>query len=143
MAAAVQKTPMKRVLAETTNTRRNIQPTPHSAKKLKVNGSFTYGNTPKKGPNGALGSSQPKSQFEEEVLEKLTQNISSLKHNNKEKDQQWARPELVDFDPAEDALVFQQIEVEEGTLHGGRKTLQLFGVTEVIDATAPRVGTRD
>ncbi len=66
-----------------------------------------------------------------ETLEKLTQDISGLKQNNSEKDQQWDRPGLGDFDENRDALVFQQIEAEEGTLHGGRTTIKLFGVTEV------------
>lgn len=78
-----------------------------------------------------MGSSQPKSQFETEVLEKMTQDISDLKHNNAEKDQQWDRPALENFDPQKNSLRFQQIEVEEGTLHGGRVALKLFGVTEV------------
>ena len=82
------------------------------------------------GIHGKTGSSQPKSQFESEVLEKLTQDINGLKEKNSEKDQQWERPGLDDFDPHEDALIFQQIEVEEGTLHGGRTTIKLFGVTE-------------
>lgn len=77
-----------------------------------------------------LGSSQPKSIFESEVLEKLSQDISDLKQNNSEKDQSWERPPVVDFDPKRDSLTFQQIEAEEGTLHGGRATVKLFGVTE-------------
>lgn len=77
------------------------------------------------------GSSQPKSQFEEEYLEKLTQDISGLKQQNSEKDQQWERPNLDDFDEKRDSLCFQQIEAEEGTLHGGKTTIKLFGVTEV------------
>ena len=81
--------------------------------------------------NGKLGSSQPKSQFEEEVLEKLTQDVSGLKQKNSEKDQQWNRPPLDDFDESKDNVCFQQIDIEEGTLHGGKTTLKLFGVTEV------------
>jgi DNA polymerase delta subunit 1 len=77
-----------------------------------------------------MGSSQP-SHFESEVLEKMTQGIEGLKHNNSEKDQHWSRPPLADFNPETDDLVFQQIEAEEGTLHGGGKaTVKLFGVTE-------------
>lgn len=87
---------------------------------------------PRKYFNGKnLGSSQPKSHFEEEVLEKLTQDINGLKKKNSEKDQQWARPDLSDFDPEKDSLCFQQIEAEEGTLHGGKTTVKLFGCTEV------------
>lgn len=84
-----------------------------------------------------MGSSQPKSQFEEEVLDKLTQDISGLKQQNSEKDQQWDRPSLDDFDELRDSLCFQQIEAEEGTLHGGKTTVKLFGVTE---ADAPSLG---
>ncbi|KAI0138389.1 DNA polymerase family B-domain-containing protein [Pestalotiopsis sp. NC0098] len=77
-----------------------------------------------------FGSSQPKSAFESEVLEKLSQDISDRKQNNSEKDQSWERPPVVDFDPKRDNLTFQQIEAEEGTLHGGKATVKLFGVTE-------------
>jgi DNA polymerase delta subunit 1 len=78
-----------------------------------------------------MGSSQPKSHFETEVLEKMTQDISDLKRSNTERDQQWERPSLDDFDEKRDSLCFQQIEIEEGTLHGGKVTLKLFGVSEV------------
>ena len=64
-------------------------------------------------------------------MEKLTQDIGGLKQKNSEKDQQWDRPGLGDFDPQNDNLCFQQIEAEEGTLHGGKTTVRLFGVTEV------------
>jgi DNA polymerase delta subunit 1 len=63
------------------------------------------------------------------VLEKMTQDMEGLKENNSEKDQQWARPSLGDFNPETDGLVFQQIEAEEGTLNG-KATVKLFGVTE-------------
>ena len=101
--------------------RRKLEP-PSPSKRLRLsqNGSKTGSSQP-----------QPKSQFEEEVLEKLTQDISGLKQNNSEKDQQWDRPELGDFDPEKNNLCFQQIEAEEGTLHGGKTTIKLFGVTEV------------
>ena len=126
----------KRVLNDTTNIAHNGVKSPPSAKKRKLNGSMTNGNFPssQSGPNGAkskLGSSQPKSQFETEVLEKMTQDISDLKRSNSEKDQQWERPGLSDFDEKKDSLCFQQIEVEEGTLHGGEVTLKLFGVDSV------------
>jgi DNA polymerase delta subunit 1 len=128
MPGVVSRTPAKRALAESTNTAHNIKASPRSAKKRKLE-------SPKKfrkpvGPNG-IGSSQPKSQFETEVLEKLSQKIDGLKTNNQEKDQQWARPSLADFNPDADNLTFQQIEIEEGTLHGGKAALKLFGVTEV------------
>jgi len=77
-----------------------------------------------------MASSQPKSQFETEVLEKMTQDISGLKKTNAEKDQQWERPSLDDFDPKRDCMRFQSIDVEEGTLHGGKVTLKMFGVSE-------------
>ena len=132
-AAVVQ--PQKRVLGDSTKTHSNNRtlPSPSAAKRRKLD----LGSSPAtklRAPNGAksaYGSSQPKSQFEEEVLEKLTQDINGLKRNNSEKDQQWDRPGLDDFDQARDSLCFQQIEAEEGTLHGGRTTVKLFGVTEV------------
>lgn len=120
-------TPAKRVLAETTSARRNIVASPNSAKKRKLHG----GPENLKNAHGSFGSSQPKSQFEEEVLEKLTQDISGLKQKNAEKDQQWARPSLDDFDPKADNLIFQSIDAEEGTLHGGQIAVKLFGVTDV------------
>lgn len=80
-----------------------------------------------------MGSSQP-SKFESEVLEKLTQDMSGLRKNNLEKDQQWDRPPLGDFDAQVDPICFQQIEAEEGALHGGKATVKLFGVTEVGSA---------
>jgi len=80
------------------------------------------------GPKGKVGSSQP-SQFESEVLEKMTQDMAGLKKNNAESGQDWARPSLGNFDAETDNLIFQQIEVEEGTLHGA-PAVKLFGVTE-------------
>ena len=124
----------KRVLVDATETSRNIASSPLSAKKRKLEDASSPRNRRKvaaAGPNGKLGSSQPKSQFEEEVLEKLTQDISGLKQQNSEKDQQWARPGLGDFDSQRDSLCFQQIEAEEGTLNGGKTAIKLFGVTEV------------
>ena len=133
MPAVVARPPAKRVLMETTNTRSNIVPSPQSAKKRKLDGTPVTSLKPlPKGPNSSNpGSSQVKSHFEQEVLEKLTQDINGLKKKNAEKDQQWARPPLVDFDEKTQDLCFQQIDAEEGTLHGGRTTVKLFGVTEV------------
>lgn len=131
--------PSKRVLGDSTRAYRNVNntlPSPSAAKKRKLD----VGSSPaklklgQKGTHGKLGSSQPKSQFEEEVLEKLTQDISGLKQNNSEKDQLWERPSLKDFDEKRDELCFQQIEAEEGTLHGGRTCIKLFGVTEVYSS---------
>jgi DNA polymerase delta subunit 1 len=132
MSTAVLK-PIKTVLGDATK-RQNLQPSPQSAKRRKLDIGSSPAAAFKRGPhgvNGKMGSSQPKSQFEEEVLEKLTQDANGLKAKNSEKDQQWERPGLEDFNEREDSLLFQQIEVEEGTLHGGRTTIKLFGVTEV------------
>lgn len=127
--------PQKRVLADSTKAHHNVNntlPLPSAAKKRKLN----IGSSPakfrsdQKSFDNKLGSSQQKSQFEEEVLEKLTQDINGLKQKNSEKDQQWDRPSLDDFDDMNDNLCFQQIEAEEGTLHGGNTTIKLFGVTE-------------
>ena len=126
----------KRVLAHSSKAALNgvTIKSPQSAKKRKLNGDAPSFSSSQTGPNGVkkkYGSSQPKSQFESEVLEKMTQDIHGLKHTNAEKDQQWERPGLEDFDEKKDSLCFQQIECEEGTLHGGKVTLKLFGVTEV------------
>ncbi len=128
--------PQKRVLADSTKAHRNVNPTlpsPKSAKRRKLDGGLSPSKLKPKpyAVKDKLGSSQPKSQFEEEVLEKLTQDVNGLKQKNSEKDQQWTRPPLDDFDETKDNLCFQQIDVEEGTLHGGRTALKLFGVTEV------------
>lgn len=65
--------------------------------------------------------------------------MSGLKKNNSEKDQQWDRPSLEDFNAETDNLIFQQIEAEEGTLNGGKATVKLFGVTEVCPSTFPGI----
>ena len=127
--------PPKRVLADSTKAHRNVnpsKPSPNAAKRRKVEVGSSPSKKLKLSQNSFKNaSSQPKSQFEEEYLEKLTQDISGLKQQNSEKDQHWDRPSLDDFDEARDSLCFQQIEAEEGTLHGGRTTIKLFGVTEV------------
>ncbi|KAI9713127.1 MAG: DNA-directed DNA polymerase delta [Bogoriella megaspora] len=133
MPGTTLEVPSKRVLADTTNKHTNIQVSPRAAKKLKTDGVSPISKlkAPTKVVNGKHpGSSQPKSQFEEEVLNKLTQDISGLKNKNSEKDQQWARPALEGFDEKTSTLCFQQIDAEEGTLHGGKPTVKLFGVTE-------------
>lgn len=122
--------PSKRVLQDSHASRHNIQSSSPS-KKRKLNGAPSKTFKAPRAVNGHAGSSQPKSQFETEVLEKLTQDINGLKQSNSEKDQQWARPSLDDFDEKTDSLCFQQIDAEEGTLHGGKTTVKLFGVTEV------------
>ena len=145
MPAAVVK-PQKRVLGDSTKAHRNANitlPSPNAAKRRKLD----IGSSPIKlrssqnGVNVKLGSSQPKSQFEEEVLEKLTQDVGGLKKKNAEKDQQWERPALDDFDEKTDNLCFQQIEIEEGTLSGGKVALKLFGVTEVGHRRCGRTST--
>ncbi|KPI38518.1 DNA polymerase delta catalytic subunit [Cyphellophora attinorum] len=123
--------PQKRVLIDTTNTHTGVK-SPPSAKKRKLNGYGPNGHAPysQNGFRSKLGSSQPKSQFETEVLEKMTQDIAGLREKNAETDQQWERPPLDDFNEKTDILRFQQIEIEEGTLHGGKVTLKMFGVSE-------------
>lgn len=135
MPGRVAQPPQKRVLIDTTNTHNGVK-SPPSAKKRKLNGTTPNGNMPssQNGPDrfrSKLGSSQPKSQFETEVLEKMTQDIAGLRGKNAETDQQWERPPLDDFNEKTDTLRFQQIEIEEGTLHGGKVTLKMFGVSEV------------
>lgn len=125
-------TPAKRVLAETTKNRANVQASPRSAKRAKFDiGSSQSARPMAKRVNGPMSSQPEKSHFEEEVLAKMSQDMENLKHNNSENDQQWDRPSLGDFDETKDNLCFQQIEVEEGVLGGGRTAIKLFGVTEV------------
>lgn len=120
------------ILGETSSARQNINATPTSAKKIKTD-HFSSSPAPRFTSSQAAkpASSQVKSQFESEVLEKLSQDISELKHSNNEKDQAWERPPLPrSFHPSASSLCFQQIEAEEGTIHGGCPTVKLFGVTE-------------
>jgi hypothetical protein len=70
----------KRVLQDVP-ARQNVQVSPSKRRKLEP-----------RAVGGGIASSQPKSRFEEEVLEKLTQDINGLKQSNAEKDQHWARP---------------------------------------------------
>lgn len=142
MPGRVLSNPQKRILTDSTNTH-NTQKSPPSTKKRKLNGTLPNGHIPSS-QSGAdrfkskMGSSQPKSHFETEVLEKMTQDISGLKETNAETDQKWERPPLDDFNDKRDNLCFQQIEVEEGTLHGGKVTLKMFGVSEVTRSFRPR-----
>ena len=135
MPATIQKTPHKRLLSDATNTRANHQASPRSAKKLKFDHSSTQNGRKiiQVGANGSFNSSQPaKSRFEEEVLEKMSQDLTNLKQTNTEKDQQWSRPPLTeDWEEGTQNLCFQQIEAEEGQLSGGKTTVKLFGVTQV------------
>ncbi|ROV92912.1 hypothetical protein VSDG_06410 [Cytospora chrysosperma] len=123
--------PKKRILGETSSTRQNIPATPSASKKLKTE---HISSSPARRFAGSqvakVASSQPKSTFESEVLEKLSQDISELKASNTEKDQSWERPPVPEgFNPRSSSLCFQQIDAEEGTLHGGNTTVKLFGVT--------------
>lgn len=122
----------KRALVDNANSH-NVVKSPQSAKKRKLNDNVSFNSS--QGPSTSfknkMASSQPKSQFETEVLEKMTQDISGLKHSNAEKDQQWERPPLSSFNEKTDNLRFQCIDVEEGTLAGGKVTLKMFGVSEV------------
>lgn len=134
---AASLNPTKRVLKDSTKAHRNATntlPSPSAAKRRKLDVGSSPTKTVKfteKAANKKLGSSQPKSQFEEEVLEKLTQDITGLRQSSAERDQQWKRPGLDDFNENTDDLCFQQIEVEEGALHGGKTCVKMFGVTEV------------
>jgi DNA polymerase delta subunit 1 len=120
----------KRILLDTTSSSRNDQASPLKRRKIEDSAPKFKKPAKRDAKGNYIGSSQPKSQFEEEVLEKLTQDIDALKHKNSEKDQHWARPSLDDFDEKNDTLTFQQIDAEEGTLHGGKTCVKLFGVTE-------------
>lgn len=136
-AAAVL--PHKRALGES-KTAQNIPPTTPSSTSTKRRKTELFEPSPagvrfssatKDQKNKVLlGSSQPKSVFESEVLEKLSQDLSDAKRSNTEKDQAWERPPVQDWSPASKSLCFQSIEAEEGTLNGGNATVKLFGVTE-------------
>jgi DNA polymerase delta subunit 1 len=127
--------PKKRVFGEASSARRNIVSAPVSSKKRRLenppSSPAVRFNSSQNDGKGKLASSQQKSTFETEVLERMSQDISDLKQNNTEKDQIWNRPPLPkEFDPENDSLCFQAIEAEEGTLGGGQATVKLFGVTE-------------
>lgn len=144
MPGTVTRTPAKRALAEASSTRANVLASPRSAKKLKLDNGNLNGKSrpPVKTVNGSFNSSQAgPSQFEE-TLEKMTQDMETLKEQNTEKDQQWRRPVLPDdYNEMTSKLVFQQIEAEEGVLNGGRATVKLFGVTEVRGLPSTYLGT--
>ncbi|KAJ5710176.1 DNA polymerase delta catalytic subunit [Penicillium malachiteum] len=126
--------PQKRVLVDTTHNSRNDPTSPTALKKRKLdNEPSSQLKAPAKSfQRKGFGSTQPqKSQFESEVLEKLTQDIGDLKENNAEKDQQWERPPLRQWDPEEENICFQQIDAEEGRLfREDVMAVRLFGVTE-------------
>lgn len=124
--------PHKRVLGDAVNNTPGIMKSSSVLKKRKLDNepsvSFTQSSQTAR---RKIGSTQPqKSQFEEEVLEKLTQDIGDLKENNSEKDQQWERPPVEDFDETKENICFQQIDAEEAILMA-KPAIRLFGVTEV------------
>lgn len=128
------RAPKKRILAETSSARTNIAAAAvtSNSKKQKTD-HFSSSPAPRFHSSQApkVASSQVKSTFETDVLEKISQGISDAKNNNTEKDQSWARPPVADgFSATTHSLCFQQIEAEEGTLHGGSPTIKLFGVTD-------------
>ncbi|KAF1835563.1 DNA polymerase delta catalytic subunit [Decorospora gaudefroyi] len=130
MAGTVTRAPAKRVLAETLKTRTNVQASPRSAKKLKLDDGTDKSRPPVKTANDSLGSSQPAPSQFEETLHQMSQGMETLRSQNTEKDQQWRRPALpADFDEMTHNLVFQQIECEDGTIND-RAAVKLFGVTE-------------
>jgi DNA polymerase delta subunit 1 len=131
---APSRVPQKRILGDATNIQNNVpSSSPISSKKRKLepvaSSPAARFKSSQNGARGKMGSSQP-SHFETEVLEKMTQDMAGLKENNSEKDQEWKRPALGKFDSQTDTLCFQQIEIEKGTLRGGRSTAKLYGVTE-------------
>lgn len=144
MAEAVM--PQKRVLGDATSNSRNTLVSPSALKKRKLD---NEAGTQLKPPlqmtqRKGFGSSQPqKSQFEEEVLEKLTQDIGDLKESNAEKDQQWERPSLGPFDPTKENICFQQIDAEEGRMAGDKMAVRLFGVTEVCHSSTTLCSWQD
>lgn len=127
--------PHKRVLVDTNQNARNGVASDNALKKRKLENQPSSELKPPMASfqRKGFGSSQPqKSQFESEVLEKFTQDIGDLKENNAEKDQQWERPSLPDWDSAKENVCFQQIDAEEGRLpRGDVMAVRLFGVTEV------------
>jgi DNA polymerase delta subunit 1 len=132
MPGTVTRTPAKRALAEATSNRANVLASPRSAKKLKLDNGKGRTGPPVKMANGSFNSSQPAPSQFEETLEKMTQDMETLKESNTERDQQWRRPPLpADFNELTQNLIFQQIDAEEGVLNGGRTAVKLFGVTEV------------
>jgi DNA polymerase delta subunit 1 len=123
--------PHKRVLGDAVNNT-GVMKSPSVLKKRKLDNEPSVSLTPSsQTARRKIGSTQPqKSQFEQEVLEKLTQDIGDLKENNSEKDQQWERPPVKSFDETKENICFQQIDAEEAMLMG-KPAIRLFGVTEV------------
>ncbi|TIC97265.1 DNA polymerase delta catalytic subunit [Colletotrichum higginsianum] len=115
----------KRILPEISSIPPNLLASP-SSKKTKIEHISAPALRPtslRSSPKTRFNSNHSQTTFESEILEKL-------KHTNTEKDQTWDRPALDVLNPTTDAVCFQQIEAEEGTLHGGRPAVKLFGITE-------------
>ncbi|KAI1005979.1 hypothetical protein K3495_g2244 [Podosphaera aphanis] len=129
--AQLLRRPQKRILGEPEKKRKECPSTLVATKKRKLE---PY--SPESSPSSAQNVFKKKSsqiqpsQFETEVLEKMSQDIAGLKKTNSEKDQEWSRPGLGDFNPSTNNLCFQQIECEEGSLSFNTPTVKLFGVTE-------------
>ena len=132
----------KRALTDSTSNN-NVLKSPPSAKMSNLIGDgpsvyFSSWQLVSSSFKNKMASSQPKSQFETEVLEKMTQDISGLKQSNAEKDQQWERPSLSGFDSRKDVLRFQAIDLEVGTLQGGKVAIKMFGVSEACLILLPQ-----
>ncbi|GJE91144.1 delta DNA polymerase [Phanerochaete sordida] len=52
---------------------------------------------------------------------------------------QWARPALPQIDPKNDAVIFQQIDIEDSSEHGGGPSLRMFGVTQAGNSVLTHV----
>ncbi|OBZ73506.1 DNA polymerase delta catalytic subunit [Grifola frondosa] len=83
----------------------------------------------KLGPSGpSFASSQPAQSSFADVLARLKEDAGA-------KDAEggadcWARPPLPSIDEKKDAIIFQQIDVEDTVDYNGGQTLRMFGVTE-------------
>jgi DNA polymerase delta subunit 1 len=77
MPGAVTRTPAKRALADATSNGANVQASPRSSKKLKMEDEKKLRAPPVKTANGSFNSSQPAPSQFEETLEKMTQEIEA------------------------------------------------------------------
>ncbi|KAI0084485.1 DNA polymerase family B-domain-containing protein [Irpex rosettiformis] len=78
----------------------------------------------------SLSSSQTPAQSSfADVLARLKEDASESKDAEGGADS-WARPPLPHINVKEDAIIFQQIDVEESTESGGAPVLRMYGVTE-------------
>ncbi|EKM50426.1 uncharacterized protein PHACADRAFT_104509 [Phanerochaete carnosa HHB-10118-sp] len=81
--------------------------------------------------------SQPQSSFAD-VLARLKETSAESREAEGGADQ-WARPRLPRIDPKKDAIVFQQIDIEDSTEYGGGPTLRMFGVTQAGNSVLAHV----